>query len=108
MAANREMVKTLLGKVEITDAGKQVETAENGFVSGKTFVITGNVEKFANRNAFKAFVEANGGKVAGSVSKNTDYLVTNTPDSGTSKNKKARELGVAVITEAEFCEKAGM
>ena len=108
MAANREMVKTLLGKVEITDAGKQVETAENGFVSGKTFVITGNVEKFANRDGFKAFVEANGGKVAGSVSKNTDYLVTNTPDSGTSKNKKARELGVAVITEAEFCEKAGM
>ena len=108
MEANREMVEDLLDKVEITDVGKAPDVADNDFVSGKVFVITGAVEKFANRDAFKAYVEANGGKVAGSVSKNTDYLVTNTPDSGTSKNKKARELGVAVITEAEFCEKAGV
>ena len=107
MAKNETMVRELLELVEITDGGEVAEASENDFVTDKTFVITGEVNQFKNRNEFKAFVEANGGRVAGSVSKNTDYLVTNTPDSGTSKNRKAQELGVAIITEAEFCERAG-
>lgn len=107
MRANERMVRGLLGMVVITDAGRPVETQGNGFVSGRTFVVTGALRRFANRDAFKGFVEARGGKVAGSVSRNTDYLVTNTPDSGSSKNRKARELGVDVITEDEFRERAG-
>ena len=107
MGKNEKMVRDLLARVTITDAGVVEQVAQNDFVNGATFVITGDVHVFANRNEFKAFVEANGGKVSGSVSKKTDFLVTNTPDSGTSKNKKAQELGIAIITEDEFCDRAG-
>lgn len=107
MSKNEKMVRELLSMVEIEGVGEVEEIAENDFVNGTTFVITGDVHIFANRAAFKAYVESNGGKVSGSVSKKTDYLVTNTPDSGTSKNKKAQELGIAIITEDEFCAKAG-
>jgi DNA ligase (NAD+) len=102
------MIRNLLARVEIVDAGEEETVEEDSFISGKTFVITGAVHNFKNRNEFKSFVENHGGKVAGSVSKNTDYLVTNTPDSGSAKNKKAAELGVAVITEDGFCQRAGM
>ena len=71
-------------------------------IAGKTFVVTGAVHTFPNRNALKAWIEDHGGKLAGSVSSKTDYLVTNTPDSGTSKNRDARRLGVPVITEDEL------
>ncbi|MBQ0018375.1 MAG: NAD-dependent DNA ligase LigA [Clostridiales bacterium] len=71
-------------------------------LEGKTFVITGNLEHYANRKDLKAEIEAEGGKVAGSVSANTDYLITNDPGSGSAKNKAARELGVAIITEEEI------
>ena len=105
---NGQMVRELLEKVEIVDKGKAEEVvSDDDFVAGKTFVITGAVNIFKNRNEFKQFVESRGGKVAGSVSGKTDYLVTNTPESGSSKNKKAAELGVAVITEGEFCDKSG-
>ncbi len=70
-------------------------------LDGKTFVITGSLEHYSNRKELKAEIEAQGGKVAGSVSANTDYLITNDPGSGSSKNRTARELGVAVITEEE-------
>ena len=72
-----------------------------------TFVITGDVHQFKNRDAFKAYVEANGGKVAGSVSKKTDFLVNNDAASASSKNKKAAELGIPVITEDEFVSRFG-
>lgn len=69
---------------------------------GKTFVITGSVTQFKNRNELKAYIEERGGKVAGSVSKNTDYLINNDNTSSSSKNKTAKELGIPIITEEEF------
>lgn len=74
---------------------------------GLTFVITGKVNTFKNRNAFAEYVELQGGKVSGSISKSTSYLVNNDAASTSSKNKKAVELGVPIITEAEFIEKFG-
>jgi len=76
------------------------ETNEN--ITGKTFVITGSLVTYENRNALKDLIESLGGKVAGSVSAKTDYLINNDVTSGSSKNKKARELGVNIISEEEF------
>lgn len=107
MSRNQTMVRGLLSKVDITDIGRVDVATSNGFVSGRTFVITGATHLFANRDGFKEYVAANGGKVSGSVSRNTDFLVTNTPDSGTTKNERARALGIEIITEDEFCERSG-
>ena len=74
---------------------------------GQTFVITGDVHQFKNRNEFKAYVEAQGGKVTGSVSKKTTYLVNNDLESASSKNKKAKELGIPIISEDTFVEMFG-
>lgn len=71
-------------------------------LEGRTFVITGSVEHFANRNELKAFIESQGGKVTGSVTKNTDYLINNDIASNSTKNKTAKELGVSIITEEDF------
>lgn len=73
-------------------------------LAGKTFVITGKLEHFDNRDAAKAKIEELGGRTAGSVSKNTDYLINNDITSGSSKNKKAKELGISIITEEDFLE----
>ena len=70
--------------------------------SGLTFVITGNVHHFPNRKVLKEQIEARGGKVAGSVSSKTSYLINNDAGSASAKNKKARSLGIPVITEDEF------
>lgn len=72
-----------------------------------TFVITGKLNKFKNRDAFTGYVELQGGKVTGSISKNTNYLVNNDASSDSSKNKKAKEMNIPIITEAEFIEKFG-
>lgn len=77
-------------------------SSDTGKCAGKTFVITGDVHSFANRAAFTAYVEKEGGKVSGSVSKNTDYLVNNDSTSSSSKNQKAKALGIPIITEDEF------
>ena len=69
-----------------------------------TFVVTGKVNKFANRNAIKDEIESKGGKVAGSVSKNTNYLVNNDVNSTSSKNKKAQQLGIPIIDEDGLME----
>lgn len=76
-------------------------------LAGLNFVITGDVHIFKNRDAFKKYVEDNGGKVAGSVSKKTSYLIINDLESTTSKAVKARQLGVPLISEDEFVEKFG-
>ncbi|MGN0154637.1 MAG: NAD-dependent DNA ligase LigA [Lachnospiraceae bacterium] len=68
----------------------------------KVFVVTGSVEQFANRNELKDYIEKLGGKVTGSVSKNTDYLINNDVTSNSSKNKKARELGIPILSEEDF------
>ncbi len=67
-----------------------------------TFVITGSVEHFANRNEVKEVIESKGGKVTGSVTAKTDYLINNDVNSTSSKNKKAKELRIPIITEEEF------
>ena len=69
---------------------------------GKTFVVTGSVEHFANRDAVHQFIEDHGGKTSGSVSKNTSYLVNNDITSTSGKNKKAKELGVPIISEQDL------
>jgi len=82
-------------------------TPANNSLQGLTFVITGAVFDYKNRDEFKASVEARGGKVAGSVSAKTSFLVANDKDSGTGKAAKAAALGVPVLTEDEFIEKFG-
>lgn len=74
----------------------------NDNISNKTFVITGSVNIFTNRNEVKEKIESLGGKVAGSLSKNTDYLINNDINSTSSKNKKAKDLGIPIITEVEL------
>lgn len=99
---NEMMFKDLMNEVSLDIV--EPKLSNEGSCSGLTFVITGDVHYFKNRNEFKAFVETNGGKVSGSVSKKTDYLVNNDVESTTGKNKKAKELGVKVISEDEFVE----
>lgn len=96
---NKKSVEKLLDIVEF-DVEPQGLT--DGDLRGKTFVITGNVNIYKNRNELKSAIEANGGKVTGSVSSNTDFLINNDIDSASSKNKKAKELGIPIISEDEF------
>jgi DNA ligase (NAD+) len=74
----------------------------NSNLSGLNFVITGSLNHFANRDEVKDKIEAAGGKVSGSVSAKTSYLVNNDIESTSGKNKKAKELGVKIITEDEL------
>ena len=100
---NMRLTEDLLQKLEI--AAPAVPAGEGGEVlplAGKTFVITGSVTRFRNREELKRFIEDRGGKAAGSVSAKTSYLINNDTASSSSKNKKARELGVPVISEEEF------
>ena len=76
-------------------------------LEGKQFVITGSVEHFANRSQLKAYIEERGGKVTGSVTSKTDFLVNNDGNSTSSKNKKARELGIPILSEEDFLKLAG-
>ena len=88
---------------EITYDVKTASAATSeGKLSGMTFVITGSVEHFPNRDAIKDFIETNGGKTSGSVSTKTTYLVNNDITSMSGKNKKAKELGVAIISENDL------
>ncbi|MEF2805836.1 MAG: NAD-dependent DNA ligase LigA [Massilistercora timonensis] len=73
-------------------------------LAGLTFVITGSVTHFANRSEVKTLIESLGGKVTGSVTSKTDYLINNDVESTSSKNKKARELGIPILSEEEFLE----
>lgn len=88
---------------------QQVKPADTsgGSCAGLTFVITGDVHHYKNRDEFKAFVESRGGKVTGSVSGKTDYLVNNDAASASSKNRKAKELNIPIITEDEFVARFG-
>ena len=96
---NQKVLDELLQELEIE---KPEITNETQKFAGKVFVITGSVEHFSNRNEVKAVIEQHGGKVTGSVSAKTDYLINNDAASGSSKNKKAKQLGIPIITESEF------
>ena len=95
----------LLGEVRLKEIEESQETEE---LAGKTFVITGNVTHFANRKELKELIERMGGKVTGSVTGNTSYLINNDSMSQSTKNKTAVKLGVPVITEEEFITLAGL
>ena len=75
---------------------------QSGRCQGLTFVITGDVYHYKNRNELKAYIESLGGKVTGSVSKSTSFLINNDITSTSGKNKKAAELGISVISEDDF------
>lgn len=78
------------------------EKIENDKINGKVFVVTGSVNHYKNRNELKADIEKNGGKVTGLVTSKTDYLINNDINSNSSKNKKAKELNISIITEEQF------
>ena len=95
---NRKLWEHLSRQLDI----EIIEGSGDNTLEGKTFVITGNLERFANRKELKELIESKGGKVTGSVTGKTDYLINNNAASNSSKNKKARELGVPVISEEDF------
>ncbi|SCP97306.1 NAD-dependent DNA ligase LigA [Anaerobium acetethylicum] len=97
---NNRKLDHLLKELEIEAA--PVVSAEEKIFTGMNFVITGSVEHFANRNEVKDIIESKGGKVTGSVTAKTNFLINNDAASSSSKNKKAKELGVKIITEEEF------
>lgn len=99
--SKEENIKLFNDLITIVDLEKET-TNENQIFQNKTFVITGSLNHFENRDALKAEIEKRGGKVTGSVSKKTNYLITNDKESGSSKNKKAKELNIPIISEEEY------
>lgn len=98
---HRELYQKLLAEVRIPE---EEVTEDAALFAGMNFVITGSVEHFANRREVKELIESKGGKVTGSVTSKTNYLINNDVQSASSKNKKAKELGVPIISEEEFME----
>ena len=98
-AEHRELFEKLLKEVKLPE--EQEDVGEQTF-AGMNFVITGSLEHFANRNEVKALIESKGGKVTGSVTSKTNYLINNNVESTSSKNKKAKDLGIPIITEEDF------
>lgn len=95
---NRAVYEALLQELKLQ---KEQISRESG-ITGKIFVITGSLNHYANRNALKAEIERLGGKVTGSVTSKTNYLINNDVTSGSSKNKKARELRIPILSEEDF------
>lgn len=102
---NQKSLEALLKELMIEKP--EVTANPNGKCSGLVFVITGDVHHYKNRDEFKAYVEAENGKVTGSVTSKTNYLVNNDITSASSKNKKAKELGVPIISEDDFIKMFG-
>lgn len=97
---NNGQVDRLLAELELKK--EEAISEEEAVFAGKTFVITGSLEKFSNRKALQALIESKGGKVSGSVSAKTSYLINNDTASNSSKNKKAKELGIPILSEEDF------
>jgi DNA ligase (NAD+) len=96
---NQGIVDRLLAELTI----EPVEEEEtSGEFAGMTFVITGSVEHFKNRKELQSLIESKGGKATGSVTARTTYLINNNANSASSKNKKARELGIPILSEEDF------
>ncbi|MGI6106625.1 MAG: NAD-dependent DNA ligase LigA [Lachnospiraceae bacterium] len=98
---NAEMLDHLLAEITV----QKPEKREDQPLAGCTFVITGSLRRFENRDALKKWIEERGGKAAGSVSKKTTALITNDTESGSAKNRRAAELKIPVLSEDEFLEK---
>lgn len=98
---HKEQYEKLLKEVHLPqEEGKE----SSDILQGITFVITGSVEHFANRGEVKELIESMGGKVTGSVTSKTTYLINNDTKSTSSKNKKARELGIPILSEEAFLQ----
>ena len=107
--ANAALTDELLDLLDIDTSMPDTEIAgAEDPLYGKTFVITGSLEHFANRKELQALIESRGGKVTGSVSAKTDYLINNDVNSASSKNRTARELGIPVIAEDDLLRLAGI
>ena len=96
---NRELFRRLLAEVELPE---MKEETEKQIFEDMNFVVTGAVTHFANRREIKELIEKKGGKVTGTVTSKTNYLINNDVDSTSSKNKKAKDLGIPVISEEDF------
>jgi len=101
---NQQILANLLAEVTIE---KPEENTSVQVFEGLNFVITGSVEHFANRNEVKSVIEERGGKVTGSVTSKTNYLINNDTTSNSSKNKKAKELNIPIISEEDFLKMLG-
>ena len=98
---NKIIINDILKEIELEQI--QVSTTEQ-ILENINFVITGSIEQFKNRDELKEIIESKGGKVTGSVTSKTNYLINNDNLSGSSKNKKAKELGISIITENQFVD----
>lgn len=102
---NDSMINTLAKEFNfITQSSNEQIKSENDQIKNKTFVITGSVNHFKNRDELKEKIESLGGKVSGSVSAKTNYLINNDTTSQSGKNKKAMELSIPIISEEEFID----
>ena len=101
---NREVVQKLMELNAFTETAPAAATEGSGKLNGLTFCITGDVHHFPNRKALQDTIEELGGKALSGVSAKLNYLITNDADSGSGKSKKAKELGVPVISEDQFLE----
>ena len=101
---NRSILEHLLQEVEVENS---VSAASGDRCKGLTFVVTGDVHTFRNRNELKAYIESQGGKVTGSVSGSTSFLINNDVTSTSGKNRKAQQLGIAILSEDAFIEQFG-
>ena len=99
-AENNRRLDHLMSFLHIQEEGPKQEQ----IFAGMNFVITGSLEHFGNRSEAKELIESLGGKVTGSVTKKTNYLINNDIQSNSSKNKKARELGIPILSEEDFLE----
>lgn len=105
-SGNREDFRKLLQTIIPVNLNTNDNTDQS--LAGKNFVVTGDVTQFKNRKELQKFIESKGGKVTGSVTSKTNWLINNDVESTSSKNKKARELGIPIISEKDFLEMANV
>ena len=105
---NEENALVLNDLLSLIEVNQQQQQRSGNQCEGLTFVITGDVHHFKNRNELKAYIEARGGKVAGSVSGSTSFLINNDVTSTSGKNKKAKELGIPILSEDDFLSQFGL
>lgn len=98
---NITILNDLLSEVQVERTSQE---ASGNLCEGLTFVVTGDVHHYKNRSELKSYIESMGGKVTGSVSKSTNYLINNDLESASSKNQKAKQLGIPIISEDTFVE----
>ncbi|MBR2245151.1 MAG: NAD-dependent DNA ligase LigA [Prevotella sp.] len=101
-ARNRQRYHHLLEKLQVTQASNE---PTGNLCEGLTFVVTGDVHHYKNRNELKAYIESQGGKVASAVSGSTSYLINNDVTSTSGKNQKAQQLGIPILSEDEFVKR---